>query len=90
MKLLYRVHRASTHQHPVKAKLASGEEVDALVHSVELELVPIDHHGGTVLHRFVGKEAEEAAKTFHQGDAVSLELQLDKPAPTVAPPPAKV
>jgi hypothetical protein len=89
MKLRYSVHRVSSHPFPTQATLPSGETVEATVHSIEVELVPVDHHGGTVLHRFIGQAAAEASKIFHQGDVVALEPQIERPEPTVAPAPAK-
>ena len=74
MKLRYRVHRASPHPFPTEAKLANTDEVvKATVHSVEVELVPVDHVGGTIPLRFIGKAADEAAKEYHDGDVVEIE-----------------
>jgi hypothetical protein len=71
MKLRYRVHRASGHPFPTKAKLANTDEtVEAVVHSVEVEFVPANHVGGTLLMRFIGKSADDAAKKYHDGDIV--------------------
>lgn len=76
MKLQYRVHRASPHPFPTEARLPNDETVKATVHSVEVELVPVGHVGGTVPLRFIGKQADEAAKTFHDGDLVEFEPKV--------------
>lgn len=74
MILRYIVHRASPHPFPVEAKLArTDESVQATVQSVEVELVPENHDGGSILMRFVGAAASEAAKRYHQGDIVEMD-----------------
>ena len=74
MKHRYRVHRTSPHPFETEATLPGTDEtVKATVHSVEVELVPHGHVGGTMLRRFIGKEAEEAAKKYHDGDVVEID-----------------
>lgn len=58
----YRVHRASVGSVQASVKLDNGEKAQAIVSVYEVELIPVDHAGSTVIHRYLSDEAVAAAK----------------------------
>lgn len=86
MKLQYRVHRASSHDFPIPGSvtLPSGETVKGNVRHVVVECVPVDHEGSTLRFDFKGSAADEAAKTYHDGDVVEIDVSVAKPAEKAA------
>lgn len=84
MKHDFTIHRASWSPRDTDVTIPSGETVKATVQSLEIELVPDNHDGGSVTFRLLGSEAEEAAAQFKAGDTVTLEVTKigDAPATT--------
>lgn len=61
----YRVHGVATVSRPVRV-MFQGNEIDAQVEGVEVELVPFDDPThGSITWRFVGREAVDARTEFH-------------------------
>ncbi len=63
----YRVHGVATVSRPVRV-MFQGDEVDATVEGVEVELVPLDDPThGSLTWRFVGRDAANARAEFYNG-----------------------
>lgn len=78
MDLKYLVHRVSSHLFATIANVG-GEEMPAHVQAVEVEMTPVDHNGGTILHRFIGAAAEEAKKLYQEGQQIVLSFNSPSP-----------
>lgn len=62
MNLRYRVHSANPTPITIKA-LAGGEEIEARVLGLEVELVPVDHAGGSLTIRARRESAKGRMET---------------------------
>lgn len=74
MDFAYQVHRVNrtSIETDVTINIGGGEQtVKAQVPAVEMELVSLEGQGTTVV-RFVGEQATDAAKTFSQGQNVTV------------------
>lgn len=77
MKHTYKVHRVSWHPREISMNHPeTGEVIPAVVQSLELELIPHEHDGGSLTLRYVGSQAKEASETFRHGDEVELDVSV--------------
>lgn len=77
--LKFLVHRVSFH--PLEREVIhEGEEIKAIVNSIEIELVSLEGHG-TLALRYIGHMAEEAKKLFTEGHTITWSIDITSNAP---------
>jgi len=76
MKLTYRVHRATRHDHSTKLILADGRKITALIPVLIVELLPDGHHAEAgVVRLAVDKDVPAASVLFQEGKTVTLNIE---------------
>lgn len=78
MKHRYRVHHAAPSTQTVEVHLKNGIPATAIVHTLEVELVPIEHDCRTVSLCYVDpKEIEWAQRTFKKDRTIVVEVYAE-------------
>lgn len=72
----YKVHRISRSDVAVPVDF-NGEMITAMVSALEVELVPDDHIGGSVIVRYTGTAAEVAKGALSEGSTLILDFAGD-------------